>query len=58
MTLKIPLMLEKAFTGVELKQFYKEDWDKIHPQRCEKLIASNHKCLIAVVAAKGGTTSY
>ncbi len=42
----------------ELKQFCKEEWAKIHPQRCERLIASYRKCLIAVVAAKGGTTSY
>ncbi len=39
-----------------LKQFCKE-WAKIPPQRWERLIASYRKCLIAVVAAKGGTTS-
>ncbi len=37
----------------ELKQLGKEEWAKITPQRCERLIASYHKCLIAVVAAKG-----
>ncbi len=41
-----------------LKQFCKEEWAKIPPQRCERLIASYRKRLIAVVAAKGGTVSY
>ncbi len=42
----------------ELKQLCKEEWAKIPPQRCETLIANYRKHLIAVVAAKGGTTSY
>ncbi len=42
----------------ELKQFYKEEWAKIPPQRCERLIACYRKRLIAVVAAKGSITSY
>ncbi len=37
----------------ELKQFCKEEWAKIPPQRCERLVASYRKRLIAVVAAKG-----
>ncbi len=49
---------QKPSNVAELKQFCKEEWAKIPPQRCERLIASNRKCLIAVVAAKGGTTSY
>ncbi len=36
-----------------------EEWEKkIPPQQCETLIASYRKRLIAVVALKGGTTSY
>ncbi len=42
----------------ELKQFCKEEGAKIHPQRCERLIACYHKRLIVVVAAKGDTTFY
>ncbi len=38
----------------ELKQFCKEEWAQIPPQRCERLIASYRKRLIVVVAAKGG----
>ncbi len=34
------------------------EWDKIPRQRCKRLIASYRKRLFAVVAAKGGTTSY
>lgn len=41
---------------VELKQLCKDDWDKIRPQRCKRLITSHCKTLIAV--AKGGATSY
>ncbi len=48
----------KPSNVAELKQFCKEEWAKIPPQWCEELIASYHKCLIAVVAGKGGTTSY
>ncbi len=48
----------KPSNVTELKQFCKEEWAKIPPQRCERLIARYHKRLIAVVAAKGGTTSY
>ncbi len=48
----------KPSNVAELKQFCKEEGAKIHPQRCERLIASYHKRLIAVVAAKSGTTFY
>jgi len=41
----------------ELKQFCKKECAKIPPQRCERLIASYRKRLVAVVAAKGGTTN-
>ncbi len=50
--------IRKPSNVAELKQFCKEEWAKIPPQRCERLIASYHKCVIAVVAAKDATTSY
>ncbi len=58
MTLNSPSMLKKPSNVAELKQFCKEEWAKNPPHRCERIIASYHKRLIAVVAAKGGTTSY
>ncbi len=48
----------KPSNVAELKQFCKEEGDKIPPQRCERLDASYRKCVIADVAAKGGKTSY
>ncbi len=56
--LKQSFHARKPFNVADLKQLFKEEWDKIHPQRCERLITSYRKRLIAVVAAKGGTTSY
>ncbi len=56
--LKQSFHARKSSNVAELKQFCKEEWAKIPPQRCERLIVSYRKCLIAVVAAKGGTTSY
>ncbi len=44
----------KSSNVAELKPFCKEEWDKIPPQRCEGLIVSYRKRLIAVVAAKRG----
>lgn len=38
--------------------FNKDEWAKIPPQRCKTLIVSYRKVLIAVLAPKGGTTSY
>lgn len=38
----------------ELKQFCREVWAKSPPQWGERLIASYRRCLIAVLAAKGG----
>lgn len=58
LSLNRPFMLKNPPNVAELKQFCKEDWAKISPQRCERLIASYHKDLIAVPAAMGGTTSY
>ncbi len=56
--LKQSIHARKPSNVAELKQFCKEEWAKIHPQRCERLLASYRKRLIAVVAAKGDTTSY
>ena len=56
--LKQAIYARKPSNVAELKEFCKEEWSKIPPQRCERLIGSYHKHLIAVEAAKGGTTSY
>ncbi len=48
----------KPSNVVVLKQFWKGEWDKIAPQQCERLITRYCKHFKAVVAAKGGTTSY
>ncbi len=56
--LKQSIHARKPSNVAELKQFSKEEWAKIPPRRCERHIASYCKRLIAVVAAKGGTTSY
>ena len=42
----------------ELKQFCKEEWSKIPPDRCAGLICNYRKRLVEVIAAKGGSTSY
>ncbi len=55
MTLNSHFML-KPSNVAELKQFCTEEWAKIHPQRCERLIASYRKRIIAVVAGKGGSS--
>ncbi len=56
--LKHSIHARKPSSVAELKQSCKEESDKNPPQRCKRLIASYRKCLITVVAAKGGTTSY
>ncbi len=48
----------KPYNMAELKKICKEEWVKIPPQWCERLLASYRKCLIAVVAGKVGTTGY
>uniref|UniRef100_A0A8C6VVE8 Transposase Tc1-like domain-containing protein n=1 Tax=Nothobranchius furzeri TaxID=105023 RepID=A0A8C6VVE8_NOTFU len=48
----------KPSNKAELQQFCKDEWAKIPPERCKRLVASYHKCLIAVIAAKGGPTCY
>ena len=42
----------------ELKQFCKEEWSRIPPDRCAGLIHNYRKRLAEVIAAKGGSTSY
>jgi hypothetical protein len=42
----------------ERKQFCKEEWSKIPPDRCEGLICNYRKCLVEVIAAKVGSSSY
>ncbi len=48
----------KPSNVAELQQFCQDEWAKIPPQHCNRLIASYRKRLIAVVAPKGGPTSY
>ncbi len=56
--LKKAVHARKPSNVAELQQFCQDEWAKIPPQRCNRLIASYRKRLIAVVAAKGGPTSY
>ncbi len=56
--LKQSIHAQKPSNVAEIKPFCKEGWTKILPQQSERLIASYHKCFIAVDAAKGGTTGY
>ncbi len=56
--LKQSIYAQNPSNVTELKQFCKEEWAKIPPRRCERLIASYRKRLIAVIAAKCDTTSY
>ncbi|KAK3539656.1 hypothetical protein QTP70_011105 [Hemibagrus guttatus] len=56
--LKKVVHARKPSNVAELQQFCKDEWAKIPPQRCNRLIASYGKRLIAVVAAKGGPTIY
>ncbi|KAK3562843.1 hypothetical protein QTP86_010750 [Hemibagrus guttatus] len=56
--LKKVVHAQKPSNVAELQHFCKDEWAKIPPQRCNRLVASYGKRLIAVVAAKGGPTSY
>ncbi len=56
--LKKAVHARKPSNVAELQQFCQDEWAKIPPQRCNRLIASYSKRLMAVVAAKGGPTSY
>ncbi len=56
--LKKAVHARKPSNVAELQQFCQDEWAKIPPQRCNRLIASYRKRLMAVVAAKSGPTSY
>ena len=56
--LKKAVWAQKLSNMAQLKQFCSEKWVKIPPQWYERLIANYWKCLITVLAAKVGTTSY
>ncbi len=56
--LKRAVHARKPTNVTELKQFCMEEWAKIPPRRCERLINNYRKRLVAVIAAKGGVTSY
>ncbi|KAG2458981.1 TC1A transposase, partial [Polypterus senegalus] len=42
----------------ELERFCKEEWARISVSRCAKLVETYPKRLVAVIAAKGGSTKY
>jgi transposase len=42
----------------ELNQFCKEEWSKIRPDCYAGLICNYRKCLVEVIAAKVGSSSY
>ncbi|MBN3294719.1 TCB1 transposase, partial [Polypterus senegalus] len=56
--LKKAVHARKPSNKAELQQFCKDEWAKIPSERRKRLIASYRKRLIAVIAAKGGPTSY
>ena len=56
--LKQAVHARKPTNVTELKQFCMEEWAKIPPRHCERLINNYRKRLVAVIAAKGGVTSY
>uniref|UniRef100_A0A3B3DJG5 Transposase n=1 Tax=Oryzias melastigma TaxID=30732 RepID=A0A3B3DJG5_ORYME len=55
--LKKVVHARKPSNKAELQQFCKDEWAKIPPERCKRLVASYRKRLIVVIAAKGGPTS-
>lgn len=56
--LKRAVHARKPSNMADLKQFCQEEWAKILPQRCERLLTNYRKRLISVIAAKGGPTRY
>uniref|UniRef100_A0AAY4D9A2 Transposase n=1 Tax=Denticeps clupeoides TaxID=299321 RepID=A0AAY4D9A2_9TELE len=56
--LKKAVHARKPSNKAELQQFCKDEWAKIPPELCKRLVASYCKRLIAVIAAKGGPPSY
>ncbi|KAF7641700.1 hypothetical protein LDENG_00274330 [Lucifuga dentata] len=56
--LKAAVHQRKPSNLTQLKQYCMEEWAKISPSRCEKLISGYKKQLEEVILAKGGATSY
>ena len=56
--LKIAVHQRSPTNLAELEQFSREEWAKISPSHCAKLLKTNPKRLIAVIAAKGSSTKY
>ena len=56
--LKIAVHQRNPSNLKELEKICLEEWAKIPVARCAKLIATYLKRLVAVIAAKGGSTKY
>ncbi|KAG2456859.1 TCB1 transposase, partial [Polypterus senegalus] len=56
--LKRAVNVRKPTNIPELKLFCSEEWAKIPPSQCAGMIKSYWKCLVAVIAAKGGHIRY
>lgn len=61
-SIRPPTCRELERSGITRVQLFmmspKDAWGKIPPQRCERLNSSDHKRLIAVVAAERGPAGY
>ncbi len=44
--------------GSSCQTWDKEEWDKIPPEMCAKLVANYKKCLTSVIANKSFATTY
>lgn len=56
--LKLAVHARHPSNITQLKEFCKEEWEKLSPNRCQRLVDSYKKRLIEVISAKGGNTSY
>ncbi|KAG2465812.1 TCB2 transposase, partial [Polypterus senegalus] len=56
--LKQAVNVRKPTNIPELKLFCMEEWAQIPPSRCAGMIKSYRKCLVTVIAVKGGHTRY
>ncbi|KAL0177432.1 hypothetical protein M9458_026326 [Cirrhinus mrigala] len=56
--LKVPVAKHQPRNLNELKRIRKEEWDKIPPEMCAKLVANYKKHLTYVIANKGFATKY
>lgn len=56
--LKKQVRVRKPTNLVELHQFCQEEWSKIQPEACQKLVDGYQKRLIEVKMAKGHVTKY